>query len=219
MNPSDDELTRWTRAWRGDEERLPPDVEEAVRRSVRRKSRALVAMAILEIILTVCGLVVLTKLAIRASGTADRAVAFSLAASIAVFAGLIGWSRRGTFRPRAETTRAFLDLVILRSERRLSELRLGWVLLALEAAVFLPWLIHKTYAGVLATPSAALMAFGFLIAMSGAAAIFLRFLGARARHELGEAREALEMLSGDAEVDDRNVVNSKPSRAPKPPLL
>ena len=32
MNPSDDELTRWTRAWRGDEERLPPSVELALYR-------------------------------------------------------------------------------------------------------------------------------------------------------------------------------------------
>ena len=106
------------------------------------------------------------------------------------------WNRRDTWRPRNQSTRAFLDLTELQLRRRLRGLAFGWILLLVETAFFVPWIawvVGEGESGEGLTGSY-LAAYGFLAAMVLGFAIGLVWLRRRVERQLAEVRLLREQL-------------------------
>lgn len=186
----DDELREWMSDWQVGPE-PEPEVRDAIRRRVRRQSRKLVLYTAGELTLGLLMLAFVIRTAVA------RPVFFNVAAMAGLALAILWavtyslWSSRGTWRPAAETTTAFLDLSILRCRRRLNALRAGWWLLAVELAIMIPWLhllLRSGGANAPLTPGYA-AAFGFLILVASLAVAFLIVAKRKARRELREIEE------------------------------
>lgn len=196
----DEELEGWRSAWRADEGVRTAIDPEAVRRDARRKGRRLVLLTISETLLAVAGLVALGVVGWRSRDRADAVATGALGILVLFHSGLALFHRRGILgTPSAETTRALLDLAIVRGERRLREVRAGWALLAIEIAVFVPWIWHRLTAD--GPPDAATFAgsYGFLATLVAAAAVFLGWLKRRTERDLSASRRLRRQLDSAAD--------------------
>lgn len=97
------------------------------------------------------------------------------------------WNWRGAWRPAVNTTATFLRLSHERVPRLRRAVRVGWIVLAAEAAVFVPWVWYR--AG--SHPAA----WAFLCVMLALGARFLTTAGAWARREAA----TLEALAWELE--------------------
>jgi hypothetical protein len=196
----DDELREWMADWQGDPEPAP-EVRDAIRRRVRRQSfkLALYTAGEMSIGLVMLAFVIHTAVARPVLFNVTAMAGLALAILWAVTYSL--WSSRGTWRPSAATTTAFLDLSVLRCRRRLNALRAGWWLLALELAIMIPWLHLLLSSGSPHAPatSSYAAAFGFLLLVASLAVVFLMVARRKALRELRELEELRRCLESEME--------------------
>jgi hypothetical protein len=200
---SNGDLGGWTADWRAGEApdgELPGVVLRRVRSGRWRQAaytvfEALVATGVLALVI-----VQAVRMPVAWNVGAMAALALLIVASMAFSI----WNRSGTWRPAAESTRAFLDLVALRLERRLRALRAGLWLVAVEGAVLAPWVALAQAAraertGVPVSAGDYAVAFAMLGAWLGLVAAGCLWLIRRTRRQLGE----IEAVRGDLGEADR----------------
>lgn len=184
------ELREWAADWRSDE-RQRPALEESVRRRIRQGSRRQVAYTVFEAAIAAAAVVFVARQALR-NPEAWNVVAMATLALLAVTAMAFSvWNRTGTWKPSAQSTSAFIDLLTLRLGRRLRGLRAGLVLLGLEAAVLAPWLWllladRAERSGLPLTAVRYAGWFGLLAAWIGAFALVCLWLIRRTRRQLAQ---------------------------------
>lgn len=188
---SDFEWTVLTRAWSqvGSE-----GAAEAIRQRVIRQTRLLQVVLIGEIVLTVSILAaVAVVVASHRTATALGLGAAALGHSALIWAFTI-WNRRGTWRPLAESTRAYLQLARERCLReRRSALFVIW-LVAVEALALLAWVWSGDRPGLGAAP---VLQWASPVAAFSGAIGWAIWLDARARTELARVSEIATALGID----------------------
>lgn len=205
-NGHDAELQAWMADWHAGAESAPSDPGDPIaaravsdlRRQVRRRTWRMVATTAGETAVGLAWLVVAVYGAWRRPHPVDRLL-------LATFAVMIVWllwfslrNRRGTWRAVTETTMAYLALAILRVERRLRSLRVGWGILAFEVILLAAWIWWRSPEAPPA-PGFYLWAYLFLAGWSGLAAVIVAWMSARA----GRERDELIALRGAlARADD-----------------
>lgn len=176
----DNELRDWMADWQADPEPAP-EIRDAIRQRVQRKSLRMALAAAFETLFALAMLAFVTWSALR-EPTPIHAGAMAVLALLILWATGVGlWYLRGTWRPSAETTSAFIDLSLLRCQRRLRAVRAGWWLLALEVAVMIPWIVLSVKAKD--------AAFGLLAVLTVLVSTVLIVAERRTRRELREWEE------------------------------
>jgi hypothetical protein len=196
MNTSvEQDLQRWTDDWQT--EPATPVVPEVMRAFVVRRSRQLTAWAAAESGVGAVAVSVLVYLAIAQPDPLDK-LAMGLLALIVAGALAFGcWNWRGTLRSSAETTAGFVLLSLERAKRLRRAVRAGWVLLAGEVVVFVPWIMHRLYGGdAQPVASTVMLSWGLLIVLAGSAAAGLVALGRWADRDASWLRAMRDELSG-----------------------
>jgi Na+/melibiose symporter-like transporter len=177
---TDDELRDWMADWQADPEPAP-EIRDAIRQRVQRKSLRMALAATGEIVFALVMLAFVVWSALR-EPTFVHVVAMACLALLILWAtGYSLWYLRGTWRPSAETTSAFIDLSLLRCHRRLRSVRAGWWLLVLELAVMIPWIVFSLKAKT--------AGFGLLAVLTALVSVFLIVGERRTRRELSEWEE------------------------------
>ncbi len=176
----DNELRDWMSDWQGDPEPAP-EVRDAIHRRVQRKSLRMALATAFEIVFALAMLAFVTWSALREPTPINAGAMAVLALLILWATGVSLWYLRGTWRPSAETTSAFIDLSLLRCQRRLRAVRAGWWLLALELAVMIPWIVLSLKAKG--------AAFGLLAVLTALVSTVLIVTERRTRRELREWEE------------------------------
>lgn len=189
----DDELRDWMADWQADPEPAP-EIRDAIRQRIKRKSLRMALAVAFEILFTLAMLAFLTRSALRDPAPFNVGAMVCLALLVLWIEGCSLWYLRGTWRPSAETTSAFLDLSLLRCRRRLRALRAGWWLLALELGIMIPW--------ILLSLKAKGAAFGLLVVLTALVSAVLIVEERRTRRELREWEEMQGSL-GYASSGDR----------------
>ncbi len=193
----DTELRTWMEAWQAEGE-TPVDLRERILRRVRRQSFYQKAWAVGEAAIVLMMTAFLVWVGVNTTQTADIVVvvAFLILQAWALVYGYR--SRRGLWRPRDESAAAFLDLSLRRCEQRLKLTRAGYVILAVEVAVFVPWLWLRTQpdaaraASLLGTRAGA---YGFLALFVAAALAALIYAGHRTRRDLAALQDLERSLT------------------------
>jgi hypothetical protein len=176
----DNELRDWIADWQADPEPAP-EVRDAIRKRVRRKSLRMALATAFEIVFAVVMLAFVAWSALREPSPINAGAMACLALLILWATGCSLWYLRGTWKPSAETTSAFVDLSLLRCHRRLRAVRAGWWLLALELAVMIPWIVLSLKAKG--------AGFGLLAVLTVLVSTFLIVAERRTRRELREWEE------------------------------
>ena len=176
----DDELRDWMTDWQADPEPAP-EILDAIRRRVRRKSVWMALSLTGEVALVLWMLAFLAQSALTHPTPTHVCTLVCLALLILWATGWRLWYLRGTWRPSAETTSAFIDLSILRCQRGLKALQAGWLLLVLELTVMIPWVVLSVQAKG--------AAFGLMAVLTVLTSTFLIVAGRRTRRELREWEE------------------------------
>lgn len=124
-----DDLASWQEAWRdGPAAAAPPAPELAelvakVKRSSRRFGFGLLALTVAELLVCV-GTLAIATFYVAKNPTPWRLALLALAFLVVVVAEVfVLRNRRGTYRPRNETTQAFVELEWLRTQRQLRTIR------------------------------------------------------------------------------------------------
>jgi hypothetical protein len=141
MTPEvDRELQGWMSEWR-DEPAPAAEARAAILKNVRRRSLTLAVVTAGEVVVTLLLLAMLGVLFMRAGDPETTAVV--LAGSVLAVGALVVslWNRKGTWRPAAETTEAFLGISILRCRRSLRAVRIAYGIMVVEAMMLVPWLL------------------------------------------------------------------------------
>jgi len=136
---NDRELRGWMDEWR-DNPAPAAEARAAILRHVRRRSRTLALVSAGELVVTVLLLAMLGTLLLRARE--PETIAVVVAGSVLAVGALVlsTWNRRGTWRPSAETTEAFLEISVLRCRRSLRAVRYAYGIMVVEALMLVPWL-------------------------------------------------------------------------------
>jgi len=128
MNGLDSELKAWQREWR--EQALPATSAEELARTVRRGNRNALYGTLGAAVFTIVAVAPLIRRAI--DGSIDsRFLAGILTFVVLVWASAL-WLARGTWRPRDESTTAFLDVSIRRCRAALLGVPVALVLYLAE---------------------------------------------------------------------------------------
>lgn len=176
----DNELRDWMADWQADPEPTP-EIRDAIRQRVQRKSLRMALATAAETIFGLAMLAFVVWSALREPTLINASAMACLALLILWATGCSLWYLRGTWKPSAETTSAFIDLSLLRCHRRLRAVRAGWWLLALELAVMIPW--------ILLSLKAKGAGFGLLAVLTVLVSAFLVVAERRTRRELREWEE------------------------------
>lgn len=192
----DAELKDWMADWQADPAPAS-EVRDAIRRRVRRQSLGMAWIVAGELALAAALLAFVIHFAIRHPTPIDVATMSGLALLILWITAYGLWNRRGTWRPAAETTTAFLALSETRCRRRLRALTAGWWLLAAEVALYIPWIAShlRSAEGRLASKGA-VASYGFLVLTTAAVAGVLLWVDRRTRRELKEIEEMRREVGG-----------------------
>lgn len=195
---ADGELQAWMGAWQSGPG-PGPEVRRALQRRVRRRSLGLKALAAGEVLFAAAMLAFLLRIAAFSRRLPDTLAMLALALLVVGAVGWSLWNRRGLWRPSAETSRAYLALSLARCRRRLRGLRFGWVLLAAEVAVFLPWIGWRIWREGPADPVLASYLWGYLllVLLVGVAAVVLALLARYSRRELRALEELEVAMEGE----------------------
>lgn len=140
---------------------------------------------------------------------------------LAVAFGFTWWNRRGTWRPKNQSTRAHLGLEILRARRKLrAATHIMPLFLAFELALLLPWKLWQLSVdpGVL-DMAAALRRTGLLVGIVVVAVLFGCWLAARRfRADLEALRALRRQLDGPDAPDRReDAATTAEQSVPKTP--
>jgi hypothetical protein len=191
----DAELAGWSRTWQAGGTGQPIDAA-AVRRQVRRRTRRFRLAAVAEAAVCLGMFGFLAWFARHAADTWDLVAAALLAAlCVAALLRSLQVAKRH-WAPAGESTADYLTLMVRRCRAMRIQVRVGWAVLAVEVAVFVPWIartLHRRH-GSPVPIDAALAAWGLLAAATGAAVVLLVAL--RWRNERERAR--WERLQRDA---------------------
>jgi hypothetical protein len=182
---ADPELQSWSEDWQASA--APADLPEVVRAHVRRRSLLLAFWLLGEALVGFGSLIFLLYYAVTQDDAFQRV---SMGLLAAVDAGALAFASsnwRGAWAPRAETTASFLELSFERARRLRRAVRVGWLILAGEVTVFVPWVWYRAGEGSLLWP------WSFLGGMVALAILFLVLVDAWARREI----ETLEALADE----------------------
>lgn len=178
----DRELHDWVRTWHSSGER--PMAADEIDGRVRRRIRRLRWWAGVEATVGIVAFAVVSYRFVVEPDVFER-IAMALLGVIAVGGiALSWWQWRGIWRAAALTTSEFLTASILRSQRFERYVAAGWLILAAEIAVFVPWIRYR---------SGGWFAWGFLLVMVVAAGVCLLAAQRRLRRE----RESLGAIERD----------------------
>jgi hypothetical protein len=124
-------------AWRA----VEPDPATTIRGVVRRQSRRMRMMLAAEIGITIGAFALVAWVVARnpTRATIGWAIAATIHSALVWAFGIT--NRRGTWRPMAETTRAYLTLALERARRQRQAARFVLVLLAVETTLIVGWAI------------------------------------------------------------------------------
>ncbi len=193
----DTELRTWMEEWQAEAD-TPLDLRETILRRVRRQSFYQKAWAIGEAAVAMLMTAFLVWVGATTPHAADVVVvvAFLLLQAWAVAYGYR--VRRGLWRPKDESAAAFIDLSLRRCEQRLKLVRAGYFVLAIEVAVFLPWIWIRTRPD--GTPPASLLAtrpgaYAYLGVFVVAALAALVYVGRRTRRDLDALHDLKRSLT------------------------
>lgn len=152
----------------------PATPAERIRDHVRRRGRLFTMWAAIEGVVGTAFLVFLVHRAATQPDPLEKLAMGLLAAITAATMTFGAWNWRGALRSSAEDTRTFVTLSAERSRRIARSVRVSWLVLAAQVAVFVPWIRHRLYGGG-RTPSWELELFGwgFLALMTGLAVMFI----------------------------------------------
>ena len=190
----DREMQQWMDAWHANgEASAAPD---AIRKHVEGRRLLLALWVGCEIV--VCG-GMLSFLLHRVVTHPDpvEMLAMGLLALITVSAlAFSWWNWRGAILTASDTTSAYIALSVERTRRFRRAVYVGWVILAAEVVVFVPWIWYRLYAGPDAPPAGAeRFGWGLLAGVTAAAVVLLSGLHMWARREariLDELRRELD---------------------------
>jgi hypothetical protein len=130
------ELETWRRLWHEQSSRpVSADLRDRVARETRLKKLGLIGSTSVTVLIGGW----ITLRAISSARPEDVALAVETWLFIAVVWTGALWIDRGTWRPLAQTTTAFVDLSIRRCESTLSALRFGLFLYIGQLAILLAW--------------------------------------------------------------------------------
>lgn len=178
----DREVQQWMDAWQSavTEAAGPP---EAIHRHVRRRTRLLWIWLAGEVV----AVAAVTPLLVRAALVGDAIERLAMALLALIAAGAIAcswWNWHGALRVWGETTAAFLELSRRRVERFARAVVIGWVVLAAEVLVFVPWIAYRLYGRrTPATQELQIFSWGLLAALTLLGAVALVGLSLWARRE------------------------------------
>ncbi len=137
------EIDTWRRLWQTQSDALAPaDLRDRIAREIRRQKVALIAPVL--VTLVIGGVVVARAIASPQLDNVVMAVEAWLYIA-AIWAGSL-WISRGTRRPLADTTLAFIELSIRRCRSILSGLRFGAFMYIAQLLVML--LLRHRYSGL-----------------------------------------------------------------------
>lgn len=201
----DREWADLARDWQGDTQlpAAPIDIPRDIRRKVQRFSWGLVALTVFELTFLGLALAFLTLRAWQQPHPLEITTAIAVWALSVVAMGFTLWNRRGTWRPEAETARAFLKLSHKRCVRKLIGVRYAWRILAVEIVLFVPWIawvIDSKPAKKAQAPGIYFVSYGYLVGILLLTALFLHWYSRRTRRELA----AMETML--AEAKDQEMV-------------
>ena len=187
------------RDWQTDEESpSAADIPADIRRRVQRFSLGLYALTVVEVVGLSVALFYFTRSAWIDPGPLEITTAATLWILGSVAMGFALWNRRGTWRPSARTTRAFVELSRERCLRRLRSVRFAWWLLAAEFLLFVPWIawvIASKPEKLARAPEIYFTTYGFLAAMVLGASLALWWLRRTTARELAEVEELRRSLA------------------------
>jgi hypothetical protein len=168
------ELQRWMDDWQASE--VPGTPPARIRDHVRRRSRLLALWIAGEAIVGVGGLAFVLYWIVAVPDRVHQLLMSALAAVIIAVLVFDVWNWRGTLRASAEDTRTFMILSIERLRRVRRAIGVSWLLLAMQVAVFTPWIAYRLYyREPAATMGQQVFAWGLLIGMSASAIVWTRF--------------------------------------------
>jgi hypothetical protein len=191
------ELEKWRRQWQsGAANAAEPGAAQQLRRRVLRETRWLKLSLVFPILVTVGvgGLVILR--ALRAPQTVEIVLAVETWIFIAVVWAAALWVARGTWRPLADTTAAFVAVSIHRREANLRGATLGaclYVFQLLFIVVFLGFVAPGGIGAVVTSPHVIVV--GWVGVPIGLA--WLHWFRQRQRAELEHLRELERQLKAD----------------------
>jgi hypothetical protein len=123
----DTELETWRREWRDETEPLPDLKEKIKRQNLRMVASAVMMMALLA---------ASTTMALRTRGSFVSGLASGLWAVSVVVGSYAWWVRRGTWKPVAQTTLAYLKLTHNRAVANARVLRFSFYFLLVTIVLF-----------------------------------------------------------------------------------
>jgi hypothetical protein len=174
------ELETWRREWREVSDPLP-DLKKKIRRQNRR-------MVLVVAILCFC-LAASTVAALRTGNSFLSGLAAGLWVTSVLSGCCSWWVRRGTWRPAAQTTRAFLELSYKRAVAKSQTIRFCVYFLAIAMLLYAGALLY--FWSTSSLKPLGLLVFAAMIAEL----FFLRRLGRRKQREVQETRRLLEQIT------------------------
>ena len=203
--PTDREWLDLAREWQSeDESTRAPDIPATIRRRVQRFTWGLYAWTVLEVLSLSVILAFCTSLAWKRPQPLEVTTAVTVWLLAGVATGFALWNRRGTWRPAAATTRAFVELAHERCLRQLRGIRFGWRLLAVEAALFVPWIrwvIESEPAKKARSPEIYWTSYGLLAGLVLGTGLILLAYRRHVRRQFEQTQAALAEVSA-GEVGD-----------------
>ena len=141
---ADREIQGWMEEWKAGEREIPAGLNERILRRVKRQSLNQKLFLALEILTGVVMAAFLVGVGLRSSHPADLPMVICF---LGLILGAIVWGiriRRGLWHPEGHSTADFLNLSLRRVRQRARMVRAGYVLLAIELAVFIPWILVRS---------------------------------------------------------------------------
>lgn len=184
----DTELETWRREWQSQTEPLPK-----LKKKIRRQNQRTIAGITL---IGTC-LAVSTIEALRTRGSFVTGLAAGLWFATLVLGGYSWWVRRGTWKPEAQTTRAYLELSYKRAVAKARTIRFSIYVVLAVAILLGPVLLWnwRTLHGIGPLVLAAVLAELF----------YFRHLGRRKKQEIEETSKLMEQADegSDSSLGER----------------
>jgi hypothetical protein len=187
------DLQRWSTAWQS---QSPTVAADELRASVRRETRRLQLALAAPVLVTLVGGGLSTWQAVKSASLADWIMVTGVWFFIALAWIVSLLLARGTWRPHADTTAAFIDVAVRRCESALATVPFALALYALQLLFVIAWKVRYSpdnLAGVLTSwPTIVLGWIGLPLF-----AVFMLRYRRRKRAELARLRELRAQLCAD----------------------